>query len=146
MELTEIKEQLTKANLKVTHQRLVVYSALLKLENHPSAEQVYEFVKPDNPSISLATVYKTLETFVQKGLLNKVSSPEGQMRYDPRLKDHNHIYCLNTKEIIDYFDEDLNNLILDFLKSKHLNNLRIKNISLHIKGDKIDPSKEVSIN
>lgn len=143
--LEQIIEQINNAGLKVTHQRIVILKAAAAMDNHPSTEQIYDAIKENNPSVSLATVYKTLETFVQSGLLSKVSTHEGQMRYDPKLDSHGHIYCDNTKEIIDYFDQDLNEIIVDFFKKKKVNNLRIKNISLNINGDKIDPSKDVSI-
>ncbi len=145
MDLLIVKERLTSAGLKATQQRMVVLHALTHMHNHPTAEQVYEAVKPENPSISLATVYKTLEAFVANNLLHKVSSPEGNMRYDPKLEHHGHIHCMNTKEIIDYHDEELNMLIMDFFKKKKVNNLTIKNINLQINGEKINPDKSVSI-
>lgn len=140
-----IKETLSEAGLKVTHQRIVIMDAILKLDNHPTVEQIYENIKDANPSISIGTVYKTVETFVNSGLLSKVSTNEGQMRYDPKLHNHGHIYCSNTSEIIDYYDEELNDMILTFFKKKKVNNLRIKNITLQINGDKIDPEKDVLI-
>lgn len=143
--LETVIEQINKAGLKVTHQRIVILKAATAMDSHPSTEHIYEAIRYENPSISLGTVYKTLETFVQSGLLSKVSTHEGQMRYDPKLDSHGHIYCDNTKEIIDYYDQELNELIVDFFKKKRVNNLRIKNISLNINGDKIDPQKDVSI-
>ncbi|MEL7004367.1 MAG: transcriptional repressor [Bacteroidota bacterium] len=143
--MEEIVKQISQAGLKVTHQRIVILKAASAMDSHPSTEQIYEAIKSDNPTLSLATVYKTLETFVQSGLLSKVSTDSGQMRYDPKLDSHGHIYCDNTKEIIDYYDEELNNIIVDFFKKKKVNNLRIRNITLNINGDKIDPDKDVLI-
>ena len=138
-------EQINQAGLKVTHQRIVILRAATSMDSHPSTEHIYDPIRQENPSISLATVYKTLETFVQSGLLSKVSTHQGQMRYDPKLDNHGHIYCDNTNEIIDYYDKELNEIIVDFFKKKRVNNLRIKNISLNINGDKLDPNKDVSI-
>ena len=140
-----IRERLIAVKLKATHQRIVILEAILDSMVHPTADLIYERLKPANPSISLATVYKTLETFVQAGLINKVSTIEGMMRYDGNLSNHGHIYCHNTDEIIDYYDEDLNRVIIDFFKKKRFSNLRIKNITLNINGDKLDPGKEVII-
>ena len=75
-------------------------------------------VKAGNPSLSLATVYSTLETFTGKGLVNKVPVKDGVMRYDAHTDAHHHIYCTNTKEIIDFEDDELNELIKEFLKKK----------------------------
>ena len=139
------RERLTEAGLKATHQRLVILDALQDSRQHPTAEQVYAAIKPGNPTISLATVYKTLETFVENDLINKVSTREGQMRYDPVLENHGHIFCANTHEIVDYYDEELEDLITEFFKKKKVSNLKIKNITLQINGEKLDPEKEVSI-
>ena len=139
------REQLLSVKLKATHQRIVILDAVNDCMTHPTVDSIYEKLKPENPSISLATVYKTLETFVHAGLISKVSTTEGMMRYDANLSNHGHIYCHNTDEIIDYYDEDLNKVIVDFFKKKRFSNLRIKNITLNINGDKLDPSKEVVI-
>ena len=142
---SHIKNRISESGLKVTHQRIVILDAVLQMNNHPTVEIIYEHIKDANPSISLGTVYKTVETFVNNGLLSKVSTNEGQMRYDPKLDNHGHIYCTNTSEIIDYYDEELNDMILNFFKKKRVNNLKIKNITLQINGDKIDPDKDVLI-
>lgn len=143
--LSEIKDIISEHGLKVTHQRLVIYEALKEGKKHPTAEVIFENIRKANPSISLGTVYKTLEIFVEKGLINRVNTSEGNMRYDGIIKDHDHIYCTNTKEIIDFRDEELNNLISDFFKKKKISNFELKNIRLHITGDKTDPSKDVEI-
>ncbi|WMJ74784.1 transcriptional repressor [Cytophagaceae bacterium ABcell3] len=141
----ELKEKLAGAGIKVTHQRIVIYEALWQLNNHPSAEQIYEYVKPNNPSISLGTVYKTLDTFVNTGLCDKVLSPEGQQRYDANMDYHNHIYCTNTKEIIDFEDAQLDEIIQAYFKKKNINNFNIKDIRIQISGSKNDPGKEIKI-
>ena len=140
-----IRDLLTSAGLKVTHQRLVILGMVSKMVNHPTAEQIYNSLKSDHPSLSLATVYKTLETFVSKDLLKRVSTPEGHKRYDPRLSNHGHIYCAKTGDIYDFYDEELDALIIDFFRKKKLNNLVIKNITVQVNGEKVDPVKDVTI-
>jgi Fur family peroxide stress response transcriptional regulator len=140
-----LKSKLVEFKLKATQQRIVIYEALLSIKNHPAAETIYEEIKINNPSISLATVYKTLDTFVSVGLAVKVMSEEGFMRYDANMGYHNHIYCTNTKEILDYDDEELNILIEEFFKKKNIQNLKIKDIRLQINGEKLDLEKEVTI-
>ncbi|WP_237390549.1 Fur family transcriptional regulator [Fulvivirga sediminis] len=141
----DIQAKISDSGLKVTHQRTVILEAVHNMNSHPSVEQIYDYVKESCPSISLGTVYKTAETFVEKGLIAKVSTHEGHMRYDPKLDNHGHIYCTNTAEIVDYYDEELNEVIINFFKKKKVSNLKIKNITLQINGDKIDPDKEISI-
>jgi Fur family transcriptional regulator, peroxide stress response regulator len=140
-----IKNLLTEAQLKATHQREVILALVLDCKNHPSAEYVYELTKEQIPSISVATVYKTLEAFVKAGLISKTLTTEGQLRFDPNLSSHAHIYSNNSNEIIDYNDDELNAVISDFFKKKMVKNFHIKKISLNILGDKIDPEKSISI-
>lgn len=142
----EAKNILLKAKLKATHQRQVILNLLLKCSNHPTAEYMYELSKKEIPTISLATVYKTLDSFSRAGIVNKTLTTEGQVRFDPNLSSHGHIYCNNSNEIIDYFDEELNDIISDFFKKKKVSNFHIKKISLNIIGNKIDPEKTISIN
>lgn len=143
--LQHIREKLSEAGLKATQQRIVVYDALLRMMNfHPAAENIYEAVRPENPSISLGTVYKTLDAFVLCGLASRVSTAEGHMRYDANMDQHNHIYCTNTKEIIDYRDAELDQLIQTYFKNKSIKNLKINQIHVQINGAKIDPAQEVN--
>lgn len=144
--LQHIKEKLSEAGLKATQQRIVVYDALLKtMSLHPTAENVYETVRPDNPSISLGTVYKALDTFVSCGLASRVSTAEGYMRYDANMDQHNHIYCTNTKEIIDYRDVELDELIQNYFKNKNIKNLKISQVHVQINGNKVDPDQEINV-
>ncbi len=124
---------------------MVIFEAVAGMTHHPTADQIFDAIHGDNPSISLGTVYKTLDTFVENGILKKVSTTNGQMRYDPRTDNHGHIYCSNTNEIIDYYDRELNEVIVQFFKKKRVNNLMIKNITLQINARKIDPDKDISI-
>lgn len=145
-DLSCIKKQLTDASLKVTHQRLVILEALHLTDNHPTAENLFEILKPNNPSLSIGTVYKTLDTLVEHGLIKKVSSTESQMRYDAKLAHHNHLFVENTKEIIDFEDKELTGIINDYLSHKKFTNLKIKDVQIQIKADKIDLNKQVAIN
>ena len=141
----QARKLLLNAELKATHQREVILGIVLNCKNHPSTEYVYELTQKQVPSISLATVYKTLETFAIKGIISKTLTVEGQGRYDPNLDSHGHIYSSNSNEIIDYVDEELNAVISDFFKKKKVKNFHIKKISLNIIGDKIDIEKSIEI-
>ncbi|PRY13162.1 Fur family peroxide stress response transcriptional regulator [Pontibacter ummariensis] len=141
-----LRERLLQNSLKATHQRIVVYEALTELHgHHPTAEEVYQHLKPANPSISLGTVYKTLDTFVEAELIRRVLSEEGGKRYDANTMVHNHIYCSNTKEIIDYEDAELEQLLQDFFRKRNLENFEIKSFSVQLTGKKVVPEKQISI-
>lgn len=141
----ELKEKISQAGLKSTQQRIVIYNAVLKMKMHPTAEKIFEKVQKGNPSISLGTVYKTLETLIAAGLINKVHTDEGNMRYDANVDFHNHIYCTNTKEIFDYHNDELTVLLENFFREKTLKNIDIQDIRLQINAVKIDPDEDVDI-
>ena len=140
-----LREKILDAGLKVTQQRMAIFGAIIEMKDHPTAERIFEKVQFDNPSISFATVYKTLDTLLSAGLISKVHTSEGSMRYDANLDSHNHIYCTNTREIFDYYSDDLNNLLKEFFSKRQVKNLEIEDVKLQINARKIDPDKDVNI-
>ena len=124
----------------------MIFEALVSTTSHPTAEIIFETIRPGNPSISLATIYKTLDSFVNVHLAEKVLSDHGSFRYDANTDFHNHIYCTNTNEIVDYKDDELTTLIENFFAKKIITNLNIKDIRLQINGEKIDPEMDIFIN
>lgn len=134
------------SGLKATHQRIVIFEALQQLHGqHPAAEDVFNRLKPENPSISLGTVYKALDNFVEAGLVRRVLSEEGSRRYDANCEAHSHLYCSDTNEIIDYHDPELHRLIGQYLQQKHFGNFNIETFSVQLTGFKTDPGKHITI-
>jgi Fur family peroxide stress response transcriptional regulator len=86
-------ERCRASGLKVTHQRTAIFGVLASTERHPTPEEVYEAVRPELPSISLATVYKVLDLFQRHGFLRKVSTEQQVARYDANLAAHHHLVC-----------------------------------------------------
>jgi len=93
--------------LSHTHQRQVIFEALNQMRDHPSPEAIYELVRQQIPSISLATVYKNIKTFVERGLVAEVSLHHGSARLETNLDPHHHLVCQRCKAIFDLNDEDL---------------------------------------
>ncbi|MCR5886388.1 transcriptional repressor [Hymenobacter sp. J193] len=134
----ELRGRLTQAGLRATRQRLVILESLLVLPGHPTAEQVHRRVAEVAPSISLGTVYKALDSFVEAGLTRRVASAEGaSRRYDADCTEHHHLFCTDTQEIIDYCDPQLDELIRGFFAAKGLQNFQPHSFSLHITGNKV---------
>ncbi|MCC9135556.1 Fur family transcriptional regulator [Pontibacter silvestris] len=142
----ELRERIVISGLKATQQRIVVYEALVQQHgHHPTAEEVYQLLKPANPSISLGTVYKTLDSFVETNLIRRVLSEESGKRYDANTMAHSHIYCSNTKEIIDYEDAELEQLLTDFFRKRNMENFEIKSFAVQLTGNKKEPGKQIRI-
>lgn len=82
-------------------QRLAVAAYVLDTEAHPSAEQVWGRVRERFPMISRATVYNTLNLFVEKGLLRQLALSEGSVVFDPKVEPHHHFIDEATGAIHD---------------------------------------------
>lgn len=130
-----IAKSLTTKGLRVTPQRVAILEAIVSLDNHPSAENIIDFVKKNYPNISVGTVYKVLDSFIENNLLKKVKTESGTMRFDPLLNKHHHLYCETSDRIEDYKDEKLDALINKYFKKKGIKNFDIENVQLHITGN-----------
>ena len=128
------REKLQEKGLKVTPQRVAIYEAIVKLKNHPTAENVIEYIKANHPNISVGTVYKVLDSLVENQLLKKVKTEKDIMRYDAVLSNHHHLYCAETYRIEDYEDAKLNTLINEYFKKNKIKKFKVQDIKLQITG------------
>lgn len=102
----DLRERCRQAGLSLTHQRLVIYEELMKMGDHPAPEEVFEQVRKKIPSLSLATVYNNIKTFVEHGLLQELSVHHGSLRLENNLHPHHHLVCTNCKAIEDLDEAD----------------------------------------
>ena len=126
--------KLQEKGLKVTPQRLAIYDAIVNLKNHPTAENIIEYIKSNHPNISVGTVYKVLDSLTENNLLMKVKTERDIMRYDDVLSNHHHLYCAETDRIEDYEDENLNKLISNYFSKNKIKNFKIQDIKLQLTG------------
>lgn len=96
-----LREALEASGQRFTEQRAAVYRHLRATESHPTADDVFTAVRGALPDISLATVYKSLETLVGCGLATKLTYGDGSARYDGRTDPHHHARCLACGCVID---------------------------------------------
>ena len=96
-----LREALESNGQRFTEQRAAVYRYLRYTDTHPTADDVFTAVRTDIPDISLATVYKSLETLVGCGLAMKLTYGDGSARYDGRTDPHHHARCLTCGSVID---------------------------------------------
>ena len=134
MNKQKVAAKLSEKGLRVTPQRIAILSAILKLDNHPTAEYIIAYIKKNHPNISVGTVYKVLDSFVENNLLKKVKTEGGIMRYDPLQNNHHHLYCEKTDRIEDYQDDQLDEMITAYFHNKGIENFNIQNIQLQITG------------
>ncbi len=129
-----IKNKLTEKGLKVTPQRMAILEAITNLKNHPSAENIIDYIRRNHPNISVATVYKVLDVLVDNQLIKRVKTEKDVMRYDAIMESHHHIYCSDSDQIEDFFDDNLNKLLDDYFEKKQIPDFKIEDIKLHIIG------------
>jgi len=134
-------KKLNEKGLKVTPQRIAILEAIVSLNNHPTVENIIDFIKIKHPHISTATVYKILDAFVDNAIIKKVRTTSDIMRYDAITENHHHIYCSDSDCIKDYFDEELNTLLKEFFEKKQIPNFKIEDLKLDIIGKFTDINK-----
>ncbi len=132
--IEDIRKKFSDKGLKITPQRVVILEAIYKLNNHPTADNIIEYIRKSHPNIATGTVYKVLETLVENGLIKKVTTDKDIMRYDGILENHHHLYCSECNLIEDYMDEELDELLQNHFKNKNIKGFKIEEIVLQIRG------------
>jgi len=133
--IDQIKDLLKEKNLRVTYQRILIFHELYTSKEHPTAEMIYGILKIDHPMLSLGTVYKTLDRFYKSGLIRKIKGNDAIVHYDADLNIHTHIISTNSNHIIDYHNEELNLLLVEYFKSKQIENFKITDFELNLFGE-----------
>ncbi len=100
-----LTEQFRARGLKITPQRQSIFRALSTSTVHPTAESVYAAVSAEMPTISLRTVYQTLNDLAAMGELNMLDVGTGPTRFDPNLEPHHHLVCEDCGSIADLHAE-----------------------------------------
>ena len=141
MKITQIRNKLVEKGLKVTPQRIAILEAIIKLNNHPTADNIIDYIRNNHPNIATATVYKVLDALVANELIIKVKTEKDVMRYDAVMESHHHLYCSESDRIEDYHDNGLNELLEKYFEKKGIPDFKIEDIKLQIIGKFIKPKK-----
>jgi len=107
MNMIDLIKFLKEKGYKVTPQRIAVYDILKNTKEHPSVDMLYSKLQPVYPTMSLATVYESLEVFKELGLVQELNVGEDKFRYDANVNQHPHITCINCGKVEDVYDEML---------------------------------------
>ena len=86
---------------KNSKKRQVILEALAATTAHPTAQELYQQLKPDYPDLSLGTVYRNLSLFAEEGDAMSVGVFRGQERFDARTNPHAHLHCVQCGRVID---------------------------------------------
>ena len=108
--MTELERQFIDAGMKMTGQRRTILQVLTSSTDHPSVEDVYQRAKERDPSISIATVYRTLHLLDDMNLVQRHEFNENYSRFEVNLEHHHHLIDLETGKVIEFQNDELEEL------------------------------------
>lgn len=102
-----LEQQCINAGLKMTEQRRVILRVLNVSDDHPSVEVVYQRAKESDPTISIATVYRTLHLLDEMNLVKRHDFRENYSRFEVNTEHHHHLIDLETGEVVEFQNKEL---------------------------------------
>lgn len=92
---------------RMTKQKNLIYEALMNL-NHPTAEEIYDYLQKKDSKIGVATIYRNLQAMHDDGLILKLDLDSKASRYDYQEKAHSHFKCKSCNKVYDLIDQTHN--------------------------------------
>tara|TARA_B100000131_G_C17823913_1_gene494874 strand:- start:9 stop:431 length:423 start_codon:yes stop_codon:yes gene_type:complete len=107
-----LKKILQSEGLRYTKQREAIWVEINKSKEHRNADEIYFSVLKKKTKVSRATVYRTIDVLVKHGLVKKIDGVESGSLYENKLdrEHHDHMICLETGKIIEFYNKELENL------------------------------------
>ena len=113
----EILEIFHRVGMRVTPQRIAIFEQLVKSGGHPTANDLYDHLKKSYPSLSLATIYNTLDVLVGMGLVNPIGNlGDARIHFDANLDSHVNVACVKCHKVMDIASELVDQLKNDILQ------------------------------
>ncbi len=99
------------SGMRMTPQRAAICKTLAESDEHPTAAMIYDHLRPQFDSLSLATVYNTLDTLVKLGVVNTLGKAgDGSVHYDADTEPHVNLACISCNRIVDVPSEHVHHL------------------------------------
>ena len=106
-----ILQRCERKGLRMTGQRKIIAQVLENAADHPDVEELYKRTSKIDPTISIATVYRTVKLFDEAGILDKLEFGDGRARYeDAKREHHDHLIDVNSGRVIEFMDSDIEKL------------------------------------
>ena len=106
-----ILQRCEQKSLRMTSQRKIIAQVLEDTADHPDVEELYTRASKIDPSIAIATVYRTVKLFDEAGILDKLEFGDGRARYEDAERDHHdHLIDINSGSVIEFVDSDIEKL------------------------------------
>ena len=107
----KILQRCEQKSLRMTSQRKIIAQVLEDTADHPDVEELYTRASKIDPTISIATVYRTVKLFDEAGILDKLEFGDGRARYEDAERDHHdHLIDINSGSVIEFVDSDIEKL------------------------------------
>ena len=107
----KIEEKCLKAGVRLTDQRKLIAKVMSESEDHPDVDELHRRVSKLDSKTSIATVYRTVKLFEETGIVSKHDFKGTKARYEQAPSEHHdHLIDVNTGEIIEFVNEDIENL------------------------------------
>ncbi|MDD2486292.1 MAG: transcriptional repressor [bacterium] len=107
MQIERMIRRFREAGLKITPQRVAIFEYLYTTTSHPTVDDIYAYITGRFPSVSLTTVYNTLQTMVGLGEIEEIAISHERRNFDPDTRPHSHIMCVKCKRIEDIYTDNL---------------------------------------
>lgn len=111
-QLADLKEICEETGIKLTHQRLEIFKKIMSAYDHPSAEVIHRRLREKLPTIAIDTVYRTLATFDELGIVKKLQVMGEGALFDANLDRHHHFVCTRCKGVEDIYWPEFDNSLL----------------------------------
>ena len=106
-----ILQRCERKGLRMTGQRKIIAQVLENAADHPDVEELYKRTSKIDPTISIATVYRTVKLFEEAGILDKLEFGDGLARYeDAEREHHDHLIDINSGRVIEFVNSDIEKL------------------------------------
>ena len=106
-----ILQRCERKGLRMTGQRKIIAQVLENAADHPDVEELYKRTSKIDPTISIATVYRTVKLFDEAGILDKLEFGDGRARYeDAEREHHDHLIDINSGRVIEFVNSDIEKL------------------------------------
>lgn len=123
-----ISAELSKRNIRPSFQRIKVLEYLIKNQFHPTAEEIYAGLQGEIPTLSKSTIYNTLNTFMEAGLVKVLNIEDNETRYDIITETHGHFKCEECGGIFNF------NINIDSFTTEELKGFKVIDKDVYFKG------------
>jgi len=128
-QLDHLKQICDEAGIKLTHQRLEIFREIVSACDHPSAELIHKRLQKKMPTIAIDTVYRTLATFDELGIVKTLHVMGERALFDANLKQHHHFVCTRCKAVQDIYWPEFDNSMLPE-KTGHMGKIQSRHLEL----------------